>query len=155
MTYLEIVSTVQCPRCHVGEQLLPVETLYETPTYHDDARFKPAKPLPEHSYLALAMSAGTAIEVITLAAIMVICASDQFSALDLTLGLVGIITPIVWSGIAFRRMLTAMRRARPAQEAYDEAMAEWHELVYCPTDDLVFDPRATTLALRPAFNTAA
>lgn len=112
-----------------------VARLYETPAYHDDPRFAPPTPLRERAFLTPSIAWGTAIEVLTLAAVMIITASNHFNVVDLGLALVGILLPIAWSGLAFKRMMASERENRPAQLAYEEALIAWNERLYDVDED--------------------
>ncbi|SRR5579871_4631503 len=138
-------SIPSCPICHRSSTVKPVAVAYETGTHLGDRRFAPPVEPVERSFLLWPITWGVILETVTLIAVMVLCASGNFSIWQYWLAIVGICLPLVLSVYGFRRLLDAENRSL-AQRTWDEARAKWDRLQYCAADDLFFDPTAQQAA---------
>lgn len=150
-TYPQQTQERACPRCHRTASVKQVASLYETVAHQHDPRFMPPTSLTVPSYLTKPITWGIVVETVILFAVMVVCATNQFSIWQYLLTVAGICLPIILSAYGFKGMLKD-KRQQQAQHTWDEAMATWSQLLYCPADDLVFEPTSPT-ALEP-FQTA-
>ncbi|MGZ3630919.1 MAG: hypothetical protein ACXVDN_25080, partial [Ktedonobacteraceae bacterium] len=55
--------------------------------------------------------------------------------------IVGIVTALVLSFLAFQRVVKGDNQSLQYLPAWDEAMESWRTLSYCRRDDVVFDPQ--------------
>ncbi|GAC1449624.1 MAG: hypothetical protein PVSMB4_07940 [Ktedonobacterales bacterium] len=140
----------ECPVCQRETPVISLAEAAADPRLHGDTRFMPPAQPAEKSYLLWPITFGVAVEVVTLAFVIVACGANVFSVGEYFLAMAGIMLPIVVSAIAFRRMLIGQRHLEPALLAWDEAMADWAQLAYCASDDIIFDPRVRQRVLSPA-----
>lgn len=133
--HFEQTHTYDCPRCHCATSVKRVASIHENPSNRHDFRFAPPVQHVEPSFLFWPITWGVVIETLTLIAVILLCASDHFSAGAYWLALVGICLPLILSAYAFRRMLKAERHSH-TQFEWDEAYVRWKQLFYCTVEFL-------------------
>jgi len=67
-----------------------------------------------------------------------------------SLTLISIVSALVTSYMAFRRVVKGDAEATERFPAWDQAMAAWKLLNYCKRDDVVFDPRTNKVITNEA-----
>lgn len=139
-------QTPLCPVCHQADKVQTLQAAYNAGL---DRYAQPKVPDKTVSMLRY-MLTGMLIVGICIFFILVFVGSetgvfsDSFSIPQLLLvsvTMLGIITALVLSFIAFTRVLRSDQEAEKHYAAWDRAMENWKRLRYCARDNVVFDPQ--------------
>ncbi|MBX5450579.1 hypothetical protein [Thermogemmatispora sp.] len=113
--------------------------LYERSREHRDARLAPPPPPRERSFLLWPITIGTVTETVTLIAVMLLCASGQFTFLQYILAVIGICIPLILSIYGFTRLLRSEQQKRDLRE-WERAFDIWSHSFICTADQVIFTP---------------
>lgn len=136
----------QCPVCHQADKVQSLQVAFNQGL---DRFAQPKVPDKTVSMLRF-MLTGVLIVGICVFFILVFIGSetgvfsDAFSIPELLLvsiTLIGIITALVLSFVAFNRVLRSDQEAEKHYASWDQAMENWKRLRYCARDNVVFDPQ--------------
>ena len=135
-----------CPVCHQADKVQSLQAMYNEGL----ERFAPPKTPDKTVSMAKYMFTGMVVVGICVFFIIVLIGSetgvfsDTFSIPELILvsiTLIGIITALALSFIAFNHVLRGDQEAEKHYNAWDRAMENYRGLRYCARDDVVFDPK--------------
>jgi hypothetical protein len=134
-----------CPVCQQTDQVLPLQVAYETGV---EQRFAPP-PMPVSKVgMMKSIVVGFALVFVGSFIIMTFATVGGYGSWPqpvqitlIVLVLIGIVTALVLSLIAFLRIVQGDNQTLQYLPAWDEAMENWRRLYYCKRDDVVFDPQ--------------
>nr|BBH92319.1 hypothetical protein KTA_05180 [Thermogemmatispora argillosa] len=113
--------------------------LYKQNRQHGDARLAPPPPPRERSFLLWPITVGGITETVTLIAVMLLCASGQFTFLEYALAVIGICIPLVLSIYGFARLLRSEQQKADLRE-WEQALDTWSHSFICTADQVIFTP---------------
>ncbi len=134
-----------CPVCQQTDQVMPLQVAYETGA---EQRFSPP-PMPVAKVgMMKSIIVGLAIVFVGVFIILTFATVGGYNTWPqpvqitlVVLVIIGIITALVLSFLAFQRVVEGDNQTLQYLPAWDEAMEKWHNLYYCKRDDVVFDPQ--------------
>ncbi|MBX5457161.1 MAG: hypothetical protein IRZ31_09685 [Thermogemmatispora sp.] len=138
-----------CPICHQSKSVASVPELYKQSWQRGDRRLAPPAPPRERSFLLWPITVGGITETVTLIAVMLLCASGQFTFLQYALAVVGICIPLLLSGYGFARLLTAEQQKADLLE-WEKALDTWNHSFICTADQVIFTPAEQPQTRQPA-----
>ena len=137
-------QNVPCPVCKGKNRAIRLSAAYQSGLV---PYAPPSMPGKKVGMMSL-MTTGMFVVGICIFLILVFVGSESFgfgfSGLELALvviTLLGIITALVLSFMAFTRVMQGDLEASKHYSAWDRAMAIYNRLYYCPQDNVIYDPQ--------------
>jgi hypothetical protein len=144
MTSSQKVSS-PCPVCQQTDQVMPLQVAYETGV---EQRFAPP-PMPV-AKVGMMKSIVVGFGIVFVGSFIILTFAtvggygtwpQAVQVVLVVLVIAGIVTTLILSFLAFRRVVKGDNQTLQYLPAWDEAMENWRRLSYCRRDDVVFDPQ--------------
>lgn len=127
-----------CPVCNRADQVKKMQTAYDAGELH----IAPP-PMPESQATMIRyIITGMVLVGIGVFLILIMVSTTGLELVQLIITMLIIISALVLSFMAIRHIGKGDEEARRRYPIWDLAMANWHRLLYCSRDKVVFDPQS-------------